>query len=52
MSIVVVTATICGSGGAEEKPNPTAGSSGATPPSSAPSNLPVTAATRRERRTP
>ena len=27
-SIVVVTLTICGSGGAEEKPNPTAGSSG------------------------
>ena len=51
-SIVVVTDTICGVLGAEEKPNRTGGSSGASPPRSTPRKVPSTAAMRLLRRTP
>ncbi len=42
MSMVIVTATICGVGGAQEKPKPTGGSRGATPARSRPSKRPET----------
>lgn len=50
--MVVVTETTCGVGGADEKPNPTGGSNGATPPRSCAAKLPVTAVMSRARRTP